>query len=69
MKLLVFSVCLALLSAFTAVDVSAHPRCGKVLVEGHRGKHGEWIKPHWRHQHWVPGHHDRRGVWVRGHCS
>ena len=53
MKLLVFSVCLALLSVFTAVDVSAHPPCGKVWVDGHHNKHGKWIGAHWKHRHWV----------------
>ncbi len=69
MKLLVFSVCLALLSVFTTVDASAHPPCGKVRVEGHHDKHGKWIPSHWKHQHWVPGHNDRHGVWVPGHCG
>jgi len=69
MKLLVFSVCLAFLSVVTAVDVSARPPCGKVHVEGHYDKHGKWIKPHWIHQHWVPGHNDRHHHWIEGHCA
>jgi hypothetical protein len=40
MKLLVFGVCLAFLSVFTAVDTGAHPPCGKVRGEGHRNKRG-----------------------------
>jgi hypothetical protein len=68
MKLLVFGICLALLSVFTAVDVSARPPCEKVWVEGHFNKHGKWIEAHWRHQHWVPGHHNSHGEWIPGHC-
>lgn len=68
MKLLVVSLCLALLTTFSAVNVSAHPPCGKVWVEGHHNKNGKWIKPHWKHEHWVPGHNNSHGVWVPGHC-
>ena len=68
MKLLVFSVCLALLSLFTALDVSAHPHCGKVWVAGHHNRHGKWIGAHWHHRHWVRGHHNRYGKWIPGHC-
>jgi len=69
MKLLVFSVCLALLSAFSPVVVNAHPPCGKVWVEGHYNKHGKWIEPHWKHRHWVEGHYNHQGVWIPGHCK
>ena len=68
MKLLVLSICFALLSVCAAVDVSAHPPCGKVWIEGHHNKHGKWIEAHWRHQHWVPGHHNSNGEWIPGHC-
>lgn len=68
MKVLVFGICLALLSVFAAVDVSAHPPCEKVWVDGHYNKHGKWIEAHWKKQHWVPGHHNRKGEWVPGHC-
>ncbi len=69
MKLLVLSVCLAILTAFTAVDVSARPPCEKVWVEGHYNKHGKWIKPHWKHQHWIRGHKNRHGEWIPAHCG
>ena len=69
MKLLVFGICLALLSAFTAVDASARPPCGKVWVEGHYNRHGAWIAPHWKHRHWVPGHYNRHGEYIPGHCG
>ena len=68
MKSLVVSLCLVLLTIFSAVDVSAHPPCGKVWVEGHHNKYGKWIKPHWKHRHWVPGHTNRHGEWIPGHC-
>ena len=68
MKLLVVSMCLALLTTFSAVNVSAHPPCGKVWIDGHYNKHGKWIKPHWKHEHWVPGHHNRYGEWIPGRC-
>jgi hypothetical protein len=68
MKLLVFGICLALLSAFTAVGASALPPCGKVWVEGHYNRHGQWIGPHWKHRHWVPGHYNHHGEYIPGHC-
>ena len=68
-KLLLFTVCLALLSTFTAVNVSAHPPCGKVWINGHHNRYGAWVPGHWRHRHWVHGHHNRHGAWVPGHCG
>ena len=68
MKLLVLGISLALITAFTAVDVSARPPCGKVWVRGHHGRHGGWIPAHWKHLHWIPGHHSRHGGWIPGHC-
>jgi len=68
MKLLVLGVCLAFLSAFTAVDVSAQPPCGKVWVEGHYNKYGKWIGPHWKYERWVSGHYNAAGRWIPGHC-
>ena len=69
MKLLLFGVCLAILSAFTAVEVSAHPPCERVWVEGHYNKHGKWIEAHWKKQHWIKGHYDHHGEWIPGHCQ
>ncbi len=71
MKVLILGICLALLSMFAAVNVSAQPPhpCEKVWVDGHYNKHGKWIKPHWKHLHWIPGHHNRRGEWIPGHCG
>jgi len=69
MKLLFLGLCLALLSAFAAVDASAHPPCEKVWVEGHHDKYGKWIKPHWKKLHWIPGHKDSHGKWIPGHCG
>jgi hypothetical protein len=68
-KSLILGICFALTTAFTAVDVSAHPKCGKVWIEGHHNKHGRWIEGHWRHSHWVKGHYNRHGEWISGHCS
>jgi hypothetical protein len=71
MKVLILGVCLALLSMFAAVNVSAQPPqpCEKVWVDGHYNKYGKWIKAHWKHLHWIPGHHNRRGEWIPGHCG
>jgi len=70
MKVLILGVCLALLSVFTAVDVSAQPPpCKKVWVDGHYNKHGKWIPAHWKRLHWIPGHHNRHGEWIPGHCG
>ena len=67
-KLLVIGLCLILFSAFKPVDVSAHPPCGKVWIEGHHNRHGRWIRPHWKHLHWVHGHYSHSGRWIPGHC-
>ena len=69
MKLLVVSLCLALLTTFSAVNVSAHPPCGKVWVEGHHNHEGKWIPGHWRKQRWVPGHRNAEGKRIPGHCK
>ncbi len=69
MELLVFSLCPAFLSAFTAVDVSPQPPCGKVWVEGRYNKHHKWIEPHWNHRHSIPGHHKPHGEWIPGDCG
>jgi|GEM_PF-761451 len=53
---------------FSAVNVSAHPACEKVWGDGHYNKHGKWIEAPWRHQHGVPGHHNRQCEWIPGHC-
>jgi len=69
MKVLILGICLAVLSAFTAINVSAHPPCtGKIWVEGHYNKQGKWIEGYYRHRHWVRGHYNRHGEWIPGHC-
>jgi hypothetical protein len=68
-KLLILGLCLAFLSAFAPVGVSARPPCEKVWVEGHYNKHGKWIKPHWKKLHWIKGHYDHHGRWIEGHCG
>lgn len=69
MKVFLFGLVLSLLSAFTAVEVKAQPPCGKVWINGHYNRHGDWIRPHWRHMHRVPGHYNRYGNWIPGHCK
>jgi hypothetical protein len=68
MKFLVFSLCLALLTTFSAVNADARRPCGKVLIQGHYDRHGRWVPPRWKRLRWVPGHYNRAGRWVPGHC-
>jgi hypothetical protein len=68
MKRLFLSVCLALLMAFSSIQVEAHQHCGKVWVAGHYSRYGRWVPSHWHSRHWVPGHYNHRGVWIHGHC-
>ena len=68
-RLLIIAAIIALLGGFTTIKANAHPPCEKVWVEGHRDKHGKWIKAHWKHLHWIPSHHNRHGELIPGHCG
>jgi hypothetical protein len=68
MKTLIITLCLVLLAAFSAVDVSARSRCGKVWIEGHYNRHGRWIHGHYKHLRWVPAYYDHHGRYIEGHC-
>ncbi|MDR3555625.1 MAG: hypothetical protein P4L55_12785 [Syntrophobacteraceae bacterium] len=69
MKMLIFSLCLALLSLFSTVGANAHSACGKVYVPGHYGPHHQWVPAHHRNRHWVPAHRGPHGRIVPGHCA
>ncbi|MHC1743386.1 MAG: hypothetical protein AB9873_10185 [Syntrophobacteraceae bacterium] len=42
----------------------------RIWVEGHRNRHGRWVKGHWRQGRWIAGDNDRRGHGhrARGRC-
>lgn len=69
MKMLIFAVCLTLVSVFSTVGANAHPPCGKVFVPAHRDAHHRWVPGHYRNRHWVPAHRDHHGRMIPGHCA
>ena len=69
MKLLMFALCLALLSFFATVGANAHPPCGKVYVPGHYAAHHKWVPAHYKLRRWVPAHHGPHGRLIPGHCA
>lgn len=69
MKMLIFALCLGLLSFLSTVGANAHPPCGKVFVPGHYGAHHRWIPAHYNHRHWVPAHRGPNGGFIPGHCA